>query len=302
MKLASSILCCTLLGIGVGSALASPITVSVTAHVTQLSDSAGALGGQIPVGQVVTGTYTYETSTPNLRSTTEGWGQYQPSIPPASVSLTAGSLVFQSGRASQITVDVGINGLNPLAPAGVGMQIEVIGAQTLASGAFINVLDIDFSDPTGQFPSSIALPTGAPSLQSLANSEIRITGGIDGRNPGNWSLYAQIDSVQLVPPSIEVIPAAGDILPQQHFDAALLLSPGVQITSMQASVGGNPLTLSYPGTCQLMAPNSAGRPAILCPNANTVLPAAGGVTQILWQVGLANGTQLSQTVQWTVTP
>jgi hypothetical protein len=146
------------------------------------------------------------------------------------------------------------------------------------------------------------LPTGAPTLQQLNFSSSHVEGYFNG---GSWDFDAQIDSVQFVPPAIEVIPATGDILPQQHFDAALLLPFGAQIATMQASVGGNAMPLSYPGTCQLVAPNSAWRAAILCPNVQFVLPPAGGATRpltILWQVGLTDGTQLSQTVQWTVTP
>jgi hypothetical protein len=67
---------------------------------------------------------------------------------------------------------------------------------------------------------------------------------------------------------------------------------------MQASVGGSPLPLNYPGSCQLAPPNSVGRPAILCPDAYTVLSQLGGATQIQWQVGLADGTFLNQTVDW----
>lgn len=118
-----------------------------------------------------------------------------------------------------------------------------------------------------------------------------------------WEFDAQIDSI--LPPAIEVIPGTGNILPQQHFDVALMLDPGAQIATMQASVGGFALPLSYPGTCQLKAPNSAGRAAILCPNAQLLLPPPGPNTQpftIVWQVGLMNGTQTSQTAQWTVTP
>ena len=49
------------------------------------------------------------------------------------------------------------------------------------------------------------------------------------------------------------------------------MSSQIGITSLQASVGGNPIALSYPGTCQLAAANSAGRVAVICPNASAVL-------------------------------
>lgn len=297
MKLSSCILCCALSVLGVGSAAAKSITVRVTGHVTAFNNATGALG-QIVAGEVITGTYTYDTNTANLDTTGDGNGHYQPSVPPANTSISLGSLLFQSVATSQFDIDV-----RPVAPAlgGTGyFTILATNGQSLASGASVSHIGIAFADPYGQFPSSNALPTGAPILKQLNFSAAHVDGYLNG---GAWEFDAQIDSVQFVPPAIEVIPSTGDILPQQHFDAALLLPPGAPIATMQASVGGNPIPLFYPGSCQLVAPNSVGRAAILCPSVQ--LPPAGVDTQpltILWQVVLTDGTQLNQTVQWTVTP
>jgi hypothetical protein len=61
--------------------------------------------------------------------------------------------------------------------------------------------------------------------------------------------------------------------------------------------GGVALPLSYPGTCQLVAPSNAPRPAILCPDAHAALAGAAS-RQIQWQVELTNGTVLNETVDW----
>jgi hypothetical protein len=87
----------------------------------------------------------------------------------------------------------------------------------------------------------------------------------------------------------------------QHFDAAVLLpTSGPQVATMQASVGGVLLALNYPGTCQLAAPTTSGRTALLCPGADTALLSLQGVTQIDWQVTLTDGSSLSQSVQWNL--
>lgn len=61
-----------------------------------------------------------------------------------------------------------------------------------------------------------------------------------------------------------------------------------------------PLPIGYPGYCSLVPPpNSAGQPAVLCPNADAVLPQTAGAP-IEWTVELTNGTVLTETVNWTL--
>jgi hypothetical protein len=63
---------------------------------------------------------------------------------------------------------------------------------------------------------------------------------------------------------------------------------------MSANAGGVPLPLSYPGTCQLV---SSPPSAILCPDAHAAL-AVAAPNAIHWSVELADGTVLSETVDW----
>ena len=304
MKIAAYILCCLLLsGIRLESASAAVITVNVTGHVTQLSDPSGVLAGQMVMGQAITGTYTYDTSTPDQGS--PGFGTYQPGVPPANVTISAGTLSFQTYSASpapspapiQILVSTGTNPY---------FQVFSNSNQLLNAGVqvgLVNSIIFNFFDPADQWPASDALPSGAPTPPSLAQSVIFIQGG-----PGaNITVMAQIDSVALAPPTFEVSPASGSFLVPQHFDAAVVLPAGTQpVVSVQASVNGYVLPFSYPGLCTLTPLVLSSQQAILCPNSSSVLTAPPGQLgppgplSIVWQVSLADGTIMNKTVVWTL--
>src|SRR5262249_2822844 len=110
------------------------------------------------------------------------------------------------------------------------------------------------------WPTSSGLPTDLPTQQ------IQML-GIGWGAITTQTFYGVIDTVSLVP-ALTISPASSNFIAQQSFDAVVLLSSQVSVTSMQASVAGTPIPLSYPGTCQLAAPNNAGRLALVCPNAS----------------------------------
>jgi hypothetical protein len=297
MKLRSHALLFVLLsGLCTASASATIVTVNLTAHITGVSDQNGVFYGQIATGQPVTATYTYDTNTVNQNSPPQVVGQYQPATPPANIAVTVGAFSFQSNSTLAGSSQLQIN-VQPSSSGGFSsFAINSSNNQAInPPGAGAAAINLFIVDATGQWPSSIALPTNAPTQNFSTTafpSQLQIQGA-----QNNFQLTAQIDSAVLAPPAVQVSPASGSFLAQQHFDAALLLTPGAaQIVSLQSSAG-----FSYPGTCQLAPANSAQRPAILCPNADAVLAALGGGTStVLWQVVLADGTQLNQTVTWTL--
>jgi len=216
-----AILFVLLSGLCAASASASIVTVNLTAHITGVYDQVGAFYGQIATGQPVTATYTYDTNTDN-----QGFGQvgqYQPATPPAKLTVIVGAFSFQS---------------NSTAPALAGNSLLQINVQPSSSGGYssffvnsssvqstnapgANVTGISFMmvDATGQWPSSIALPTNAPTQNfssGAAPSQIQIQGA-----QGSFQVTAQIDSAILAPPAVQVSPASGSFLARQHFDAAL---------------------------------------------------------------------------------
>jgi len=288
-------------GLCAASASATIVTVNLTAHITGVTDPNGAFLGQIVSGQAVTASYTYDTNTSNQGGNPQS-GQYQPATPPANITATVGAFSFQSNvtppsglGSSQFQINV-----QP-APSGGGFSSLAINSSSNLATSFpgapvqVGAINLLLVDATGQWPTSIALPTNAPT-QNFSTGLVPSQLQIQGTQGNGYQLNAQIDSAVLAPPVVQVSPASGSFLAQQHFDAALLLTSGLQIVSMQSTAG-----FSYPGNCQLVPGNGAQQTGILCPGADAVLATLGvGTSVIVWQVVLADGTQLNQTVAWTL--
>jgi hypothetical protein len=273
--------------------LRNPSVCTVTGHVVQWQDNTGLIGPYLPPSALVTATYTYDPSGPVTPI-----GPGQDSLPASSTSIvvTIGQFTFQTGPASSMEAQI-TQGV----PGSTWGMVLLQGYQNpaLPNGVAVDFIGINFLDPTGQWPTSTLLPAGAPNLTSYANSQIVIMG--PNTTTGYFQITTQIDSVRLLPPAVEVSPQTGSFIPQQHFDAAVLLPlSGAPVATMQASVGGNPLALNYPGTCQLATPTSSGRSALLCPGADAALASLQGVTQIDWQVTLTDGSSFTQSVQWNL--
>jgi hypothetical protein len=294
MKNVSWIACCTLLtGFGAGALAAQPISVQVTGHVVGWQDNTGLLSPYLPLSLPVTATYIYDPSAP---ASSMGPGQYSLSASSASLVVSMGPFTFQTDPASRMEAQI-TQGV----PGSTWGMAEFQGYQnpSLPNGVDVDFIGVNFLDPTGQWPTSALLPNAAPNLTSYANSQIVVSG--PNTTTGYFQITTQIDWVQLLPPAIEVSPQTGSFIPQQHFDAAVLLPlGGASVATMQASVGGDPLALNYPGTCQLATPTSSGRAALLCPGADAALVSLQGITQIDWQVTLTDGSSFTQSVQWSL--
>jgi hypothetical protein len=293
MKHASWIACCTLCaGFGMGTAAAQPISVKITGHIVQLQDDTGLLSPYLPPTTPITTTYTYDPSAPIIQT---GYGQYTLPSSSASIVVNTGPFTFQTGQATRLQALV-----NPGTPGSASGSFSLQGYQNppLANGLQVAFIGISLMDPTGQWPTSTALPVGAPGMTNFVYSQVIISGGGTGTS---YQITTEIDSVELLPPAIEVSPATGSFVPQQHFDAAILLPIGsAPVANMTASIAGVPLTFNYPGTCQLGAPTSSGRSALVCPGADSALLSFQGITQIDWQVTLTDGSSFTQSVQWNL--
>lgn len=299
MKLKSLLLCGGVVSVlNVGSASAAALTVYLTGHVTGVYDSAGMLGGQLTAGQAVTGQYTYDTSVPDQNPDWQ-YGVYPQGNWQGAIRLSAGSLLFESDpAASYWRYEVDVHHFSP------GYQsffrISTSGYKPLANGAPVNDVNVWFDDFSGNTPSSDLLPTGAPDLHTYSQSTLTVAGY---SATSSYSVVFAIDSVSTVPPpdgGWVISPGTGSFSRLQNFDAALLLPPGSSVQSMQASAGGSPVPLSYPGSCSLRPPNSKGQPTIICPNAPWSLP--DGPSHIEWRVQMIDGTVLDKAVDWELIP
>jgi hypothetical protein len=299
MKLKSLLYGCIASVLSVGSASAATLTVYLTGHVRDVYDSSGMLGGQLAVGQTVTGQYTYDTGVPDQDP---GWryGVYPQGNWQGGVRLSAGPLVFESDpTASNWRYEVDMHPADSPGYQGF-FRILTAGYKPLTNGAPVGDVQIDFDDFSGRAPSSDSLPTGAPDLRNFSQPAIYVDGYT---NTSSYNVVVAIDTVSTVPPpdgGWVISPATGSFSRLQRFDAALLLPSGSQIQSMQASVGGAPVPFFYPGSCSLAPPNSKGQPAIICADAPFRLP--DGVSHIEWHVQLTDGTVLDKTVDWELIP
>jgi hypothetical protein len=278
--------CVLALGLGVNVASADVVTVNLTAHVTRVNDSSLP----IVVGQPVTATYSYDTLTLSAPPPNPP-GTYYPSPPPASVSVSVGGQIYQAqGNAwiYQITV------LPTLSPTPASFAYTVAAPYVPPGPPPPVFISINFNDTSGQWLLGTALPTTAPPFTPNGSIFVQPAGGSSG-------FVALVDSATLVP-SVTISPASSSFVAQQNFDAVVLLSSQIGITSLQASVGGFGIPpLSYPGMCQLAPANNAGRTAVVCPNASAVLAnLGGGPVTINWQVTLTDGSTVQQSVTWTL--
>lgn len=272
-----------------GAVSAETVRVKLTARVSDVSDPQGHLNGKIVVNQRVSGTYVYNSNSPNL-SQIPGFGHYLPYANEARVRFAAGSHVFESAQPTQGMAIM----INPHTNGSGQFILDSNNNKPLANGVSVDNIWMEFQG-TGNMTQSEALPTVAPDLQSYFRKQLQFSGGGFG-----FSVHAVIEAAELVvADAIEVSPAAGSFVLGQRFDAALTLPRNSSVASAQASANGIALPLSYPGNCQLLPPNSASKPALLCSDAQTVLWSAGGAP-IEWSVVLTNGITLTESVNWVL--
>ncbi|MEQ1545824.1 hypothetical protein [Methyloglobulus sp.] len=140
---------------------AEPVCISITAEVASVNDQGGVLAGAINVGDVITGTYVYESTTPDTNSAPTV-GDYQHMTAPFGITLNAGGFVFRTD------------------PNNVNFLVEIVNDHgNPASDNYLlrsdnNIFDVGSSsdnniswqldDPTLAALSSEALPTVPPVL------------------------------------------------------------------------------------------------------------------------------------------
>jgi hypothetical protein len=273
-----------------GTASAEPVRVKLTARISEINDPNVALHGRLVIGQRVTGVYVYNTNTPN-ESPFPGSGLYRPFAGEARMRFATGSLVFESAQPTQ-GIMIGTFPQNEFSSGQFFMDSN--DNKVLTDGTVVNNIHVEFAGQ-GNVTQSLALPAAAPELTAYFTREVVLSGNSAG---SSFQVRAQVEASELVvTPALEVSPAAGAFVPGQHFDAALLLPRGSVVANAHALAGGTVLPLSYPGSCQLLAPNSEGKPGLLCAGTDAVLPIAAGAP-IEWTVELTNGTILTETVDW----
>jgi len=174
------------------NAKAELVTIAIEATVNYVSDSGNYLEGKITNGSIITGSYTYESTTADSSSEDPIVGDYWHYGLPCGASLTVGGFEFKTN------------------PADVQFLVEIINDST-SGGLHDTYLwrsysDLPLSNGTAVYEtswqlrysnaaifSSDALPTTAPVLSQWQTNELRLEGD------RTFLIRAEVTNAALIP-------------------------------------------------------------------------------------------------------
>jgi len=177
-----------------GSGLdAAIVEISLTAEITLIRDPSGEFDGQLQIGDIITGSYRYESTTPDSNPLLSV-GDYEHYSAPYGISLSAGGFVFQTDP-DNVYFKVGACDNHR------GLDIYGIRSYNnlpLSNGVLIGHIEWQLDDSSSTALSSDALPTTPPVLDDWSYSwGLWICTGIQGG--GDVAIDAEVTSVELVP-------------------------------------------------------------------------------------------------------
>ena len=156
-------------------AQATLITIEITAEVDSVEDNGNYLEGQINPGDIITGTYTYDSLTADSSPLDPIQGNYWHYGPPAGISLSVGGFEFQTNPAD---VEFHLAIRNDIQPGGEDIYAIVsYNNLALSNGTLVEDIYWQLYDPTGDALSSDALPITAPSLPDWEQNSLTLRGG-----------------------------------------------------------------------------------------------------------------------------
>lgn len=172
-------------------AKASLVTIQITAEVYGVGDSRGYLEGKINAGDIIEGTYTYDSSAQDL-NTWATQGAYEYSTPPNGIFLSVNGFQFQTDPKSvNFIIDIGND-----YSRGDSFFLLSYNNLALPSGIIVSTISWELDDYTGTALSSDSLPTTAPILDDWQLNKL-IIGGIPRYQP--FAVYAHVTSAEVVP-------------------------------------------------------------------------------------------------------
>ncbi len=276
-------------------AFAEVVTVRITGHVEWVGDDANVLGGQVTIGQAVTGRYRYDTAVPDEYPNMPDDGSFPQSAQQGLMSATVGGLTFETDSTSSNWMFSAFVHRSYFMEYQGYMALSSMNGRPLPNGASVAMTLWIASNMGGGVPASDRLLAGAPDPAVFQDRRLQIGGQPIGG--GAWyGVIVRIDSAELVP-TLTVSPTDGSFVRPQHVDPAVIGVSGA-IVAVRGTVNGDPLPPSYIDQCQPVRGNAQGRPAVTCPDIVPLLPA--GRNRVEWSVDFGDGSTGSRTVDWEV--
>ncbi len=164
------------------------ITIQLTAEVTHLVDFLDLFEGKIKIGDIITGSYTYDSETPDSNPF-NSLGEYWHFSPPYGVSLSAGGFVFETDP-DNVSFLVGISN-NHLFTTKDSYWFVSYNNLPLSNGVSIYAFSWQLEDYTGTAVSDVALLTTPPVLEDWGGNYLSLAFG----DRGDSTLQARVTNV-----------------------------------------------------------------------------------------------------------
>jgi len=172
-------------------ARAELVTIQITGEVDFVGDPYGYFEGKIKVGDIITGFYTYESTTPDSNPIPQV-ADYLHRAAPCGISLTVGGFEFKTDPASvNFLVEITNN-----YPPNDDYFLLSRNNIPLSNGTLIDEISWWLYDPTGNALSSDALLITAPILDNWQSNSLGIHGPVRGNSFG---IVAHVTSAVLIP-------------------------------------------------------------------------------------------------------
>ncbi|MFZ0034907.1 MAG: PEP-CTERM sorting domain-containing protein [Sedimentisphaerales bacterium] len=178
-----------------------PVTIYIEAVVDTVEDSGNYLEGQINAGDIITGYYTYESTTPDSSPLDPVVGHYYHYSPPSGTSLTVSNFEFKTDPAN---VDFLVGIVNNNTSGQDIYWIDSYNNLDLSNGTSVDSITWQLNDPTGTVFSSDALPTTAPVLEDWQSNHLRVHG-----ERGGYFINAHVTSAIPEPATILLFSLGG---------------------------------------------------------------------------------------------
>lgn len=185
-----------------GSLQAEVVTIQLTAEITGIYDPADLLEGKFTAGDIITGSYIYDSSTQDLFPSNPRVGAYWHYAPPCGISLSTGSFVFQTNP-DDVEFLVGIYNRSD----GDGYLLRSYNNLLLSSGVEVDHISWQLDDYSATALSSDALPTTPPILEDWENNNLLIKFG----DKGSSGISARVTTAVPEPATILLL-ALGSLL------------------------------------------------------------------------------------------
>ena len=155
---------------------AERVCIGLTARVSNVDDRLGILGKDVKVGDMITGTYVYESTTP--QDPNAAVGSYHITTAPSGIFLNVGALVFRTDL-HNVEFRVGIyDGLTPGDTYSLISYFNIFERSVPIDSDTDNIIFLQLDDVTGTALTSSDLTTEPPILTAWESKEL----GIFSRN------------------------------------------------------------------------------------------------------------------------